>query len=80
MNSKPFVPRFRKASFGGNVFDDIGILLQVREMIRARDSNGSKMLMMITEQFLNDPRLLLWKTQGTPMNDKCRHHWDAIGE
>lgn len=48
-------------------------------MIRARDSNGPKMLQMITEQFLNDPRLLLWKTQGTVMNDKCRHHWDAIG-
>ena len=47
-------------------------------MIRARDSNGAKMLTMITEQFLNDPRLLLWKTQGTPMTDKCRQHWDQI--
>lgn len=49
-------------------------------MVRARDSNGAKMLTMITEQFLNDPRLLLWKTQGTPMTDKCRQHWDHIGE
>ncbi|KAG0717590.1 Zinc finger SWIM domain-containing protein 5 [Chionoecetes opilio] len=53
---------------------------KVREMVRARDSNGAKMLTMITEQFLNDPRLLLWKTQGTPMTDKCRQHWDHIGE
>ncbi|XP_066974337.1 zinc finger SWIM domain-containing protein 5-like isoform X2 [Macrobrachium rosenbergii] len=51
---------------------------KVREMVRARDSNGAKMLTMITEQFLNDPRLLLWKSQGTPMTDKCRQHWDHI--
>lgn len=49
-------------------------------MVRARDSNGAKMLTMITEQFLNDPRLLLWKSQGTPMTDKCRQHWDHIGK
>ena len=49
-------------------------------MEKARDSNGAKMLTMITEQFLNDPRLLLWKNQGNPMTDKCRHHWDQIGE
>ncbi|KAB7499852.1 Zinc finger SWIM domain-containing protein 6 [Armadillidium nasatum] len=51
---------------------------KVREMERARDSNGAKMLMMITEQFLNDPRLLLWKTNGNPMSEKNRQHWDQI--
>lgn len=54
--------------------------LQVREMERARDSNGAKMLTMITEQFLNDPRLLLWKTNGNPMSEKNRQHWDQIGK
>ncbi|XP_014663283.1 PREDICTED: zinc finger SWIM domain-containing protein 6-like [Priapulus caudatus] len=37
------------------------------------------MLTLITEQFLADPRLLLWRTQGTPMNDKCRRLWDELG-
>jgi hypothetical protein len=48
-------------------------------MLRARDSNGSRMLTLITDQFLADPRLLLWKTQGTPMTDKCRQLWDQLG-
>ena len=52
---------------------------KVREMLRARDSNGSRMLTLITDQFLADPRLLLWKTQGTPMTDKCRQLWDQLG-
>jgi len=49
-------------------------------MLRARDSNGARMLTLITEQFLSDPRLILWKTQGTPMTDKCRQLWDQLGE
>jgi hypothetical protein len=55
-------------------------LWQVREMLRARDSNGARMLTLITEQFLSDPRLILWKTQGTPMTDKCRQLWDQLGQ
>ncbi|CAH1394075.1 unnamed protein product [Nezara viridula] len=51
----------------------------VREMLRARDSNGARMLTLITEQFLSDPRLILWKSQGTPMIDKCRQLWDQLG-
>ncbi len=49
-------------------------------MMRAQDSNGSRMLSLMTEQFLADPRLLLWTAQGTPMTDKCRQLWDQLGE
>lgn len=49
-------------------------------MLRARDSNGARMLTLITEQFLADPRLFLWKSQGTPMTDKCRLLWDELGK
>lgn len=49
-------------------------------MLRVRDSNGSKMLMLITEQFLADPRLILWKSQGQSMHEKCRLLWDQLGE
>jgi len=49
-------------------------------MLRARDSNGARMLTLITEQFLSDPRLILWKAQSTPMNDKCRQLWDQLGK
>ena len=53
--------------------------LQVREMLHARDSNGARMLTLITEQFLEDPRLGVWRSQGTPMTDKCRQLWDELG-
>lgn len=56
------------------------VRFQVREMLRARDSNGARMLTLITEQFLSDPRLILWKSQGTPMTDKCRQLWDQLGK
>ncbi|XP_074640824.1 zinc finger SWIM domain-containing protein 5-like [Tubulanus polymorphus] len=52
---------------------------KVREMLRARDSNGARMLTLITEQFLADPRLLVWRTQGTAMTEKCRQLWDELG-
>ncbi|KAK6617257.1 hypothetical protein RUM44_005588 [Polyplax serrata] len=55
------------------------LFAKVREMLRARDSNGARMLTLITEQFLSDPRLILWKAQSTPMNDKCRQLWDQLG-
>lgn len=54
-------------------------LFQVREMLRARDSNGARMLTLITEQFLADPRLVVWKSQRQPMSDKCRQLWDELG-
>ena len=49
-------------------------------MLRVRDSNGARMLTLMTEQFLSDPRLILWKSQGTPMTDKCRQLWDQLGK
>lgn len=52
---------------------------KVREMLRAQDSNGARMLTLITEQFLHDPRLVLWKSHGTPMTEKCRALWDQLG-
>ncbi|OWR55388.1 hypothetical protein KGM_212890B, partial [Danaus plexippus plexippus] len=51
----------------------------VREMLRAQDSNGPRMLMLMTEQFLSDPRLLLWRNQNTPMTEKCRQLWEQLG-
>lgn len=57
----------------------VSMFAKVREMLRARDSNGARMLTLITDQFLADPRLVLWKSQGTPMTDKCRQLWDQLG-
>lgn len=45
-----------------------------------RDSNGARMLTLITEQFMADPRLALWRQQGTTMTDKYRQLWDELGE
>lgn len=56
------------------------VCVQVREMLRMRDSNGARMLTLITEQFMADPRLSLWRQQGTGMTDKCRQLWDELGE
>nr|KAF6482811.1 zinc finger SWIM-type containing 4 [Molossus molossus] len=55
------------------------IPMQVREMLRMRDSNGARMLILMTEQFLQDPRLALWRQQGAGMTDKCRQLWDELG-
>uniref|UniRef100_A0A8C5EDF0 Zinc finger SWIM domain-containing protein 6-like n=1 Tax=Gouania willdenowi TaxID=441366 RepID=A0A8C5EDF0_GOUWI len=52
---------------------------KVREMLRMRDSNGARMLTLITEQFMGDPRLALWRHQGTDMTDKYRQLWDELG-
>ena len=57
----------------------VAMFAKVREMLRAKDSNGARMLTLITDQFLADPRLVLWKSQGTPMTDKCRQLWDQLG-
>lgn len=37
------------------------------------------MLTLITEQFMGDPRLALWRQQGTAMTDKYRQLWDELG-
>lgn len=55
------------------------LFAKVREMLRAQDSNGARMLTLITEQFLGDPRLVIWKNQGTTMNEKYRPLWDQLG-
>ncbi|KAK7601487.1 hypothetical protein V9T40_008928 [Parthenolecanium corni] len=58
------------------------LFAKVREMLRARDSNGARMLTLITEQFLSDPRLALWKSQsqgGAAMTEKYRQLWDQLG-
>ncbi|XP_076307460.1 zinc finger SWIM domain-containing protein 5-like isoform X1 [Tachypleus tridentatus] len=55
------------------------LFAKVKEMLRARDSNSARMLRLITEQFLADPRLVIWRAQGTPMMDKCRQLWDQLG-
>uniref|UniRef100_UPI00358F311A zinc finger SWIM domain-containing protein 6-like isoform X2 n=1 Tax=Myxine glutinosa TaxID=7769 RepID=UPI00358F311A len=52
---------------------------KVREMLKMRDSNGARLLTLITEQFMADPRLALWRQQGTAMTDKCRQLWDELG-
>ncbi|XP_025149433.1 zinc finger SWIM domain-containing protein 4 isoform X2 [Bubalus bubalis] len=52
---------------------------KVREMLRMRDSNAARMLILMTEQFLQDPRLALWRQQGAGMTDKCRQLWDELG-
>ncbi len=38
------------------------------------------MLTLITEQFMADPRLALWRQQGTTMTDKYRQLWDELGK
>lgn len=46
-------------------------------MLKARDSNASRMLRLITEQFLNNGRLVSWRNQGQ-MADKYRQLWDQL--
>ncbi|KAF6357794.1 zinc finger SWIM-type containing 6 [Rhinolophus ferrumequinum] len=55
------------------------LFAKVREMLKMRDSNGARMLTLITEQFMADPRLSLWRQQGTAMTDKYRQLWDELG-
>ncbi|KAG8441475.1 hypothetical protein GDO86_007004 [Hymenochirus boettgeri] len=57
----------------------LSMFSKVREMLRMRDSNGARMLILMTEQFLEDPRLVLWRQQGAGMTDKCRQLWDELG-
>ncbi|KAM6986774.1 LOW QUALITY PROTEIN: zinc finger SWIM domain-containing protein 6-like [Aplochiton taeniatus] len=55
------------------------LFTKVREMLKMRDTNGARMLTLITEQFIGDPRLALWRQQGTTMTDKYRQLWDELG-
>ncbi|XP_075695449.1 zinc finger SWIM domain-containing protein 6 [Rhinoderma darwinii] len=55
------------------------LFAKVREMLKMRDSNGARMLTLITEQFMADPRLSIWRQQGTAMTDKYRQLWDELG-
>ncbi|XP_029025233.1 zinc finger SWIM domain-containing protein 6 [Betta splendens] len=52
---------------------------KVREMLKMRDSNGARMLSLITEQFMGDPRLVVFSQPGTGMSDKYRQLWDELG-
>lgn len=92
-SSRSWRSRGRKRRRGGGGGGGCGLLspsitqhvllsacLQVREMLRMRDSNGARMLTLITEQFMADPRLSLWRQQGTGMTDKCRQLWDELGK
>ncbi|KAF4796454.1 zinc finger SWIM domain-containing protein 6 isoform X3 [Turdus rufiventris] len=54
------------------------LFAKVREMLKMRDSNGARMLTLITEQFMADPHLSLWTQQGTAMTDKYRQLWDEL--
>ena len=45
-------------------FSNSPVRSQVKEMLKARDSNASRMLRLITEQFLSNPRLMGWRNQG----------------
>jgi hypothetical protein len=57
----------------------MNIMLQVRELLRVNDANGVRLLAIITDQFVDDPKLVIWKAQETPMTDKCRYLWDQLG-
>ena len=52
---------------------------KVRELLRCGDTNGIRLLIIMTDEFVNDPKLAIWKSQGTPMTDKCRALWDQLG-
>ncbi|XP_061423393.1 zinc finger SWIM domain-containing protein 5-like isoform X1 [Lethenteron reissneri] len=52
---------------------------KVREMLKMRDCNGARMLTLMTEQFMADPRLSAWQHQGVAKLDKFRQLWDELG-
>ena len=47
--------------------------------MRVHDTNGVRLLAILTDQFVADPKLIIWKAQETPMTDKCRYLWDQLG-
>nr|XP_061800542.1 zinc finger SWIM domain-containing protein 6-like [Nerophis lumbriciformis] len=65
-------------------YDDSGsehyrLFSKVRDMLKMRDSNGARMLTLITEQFIGDPRLAGWRQNGNTMTNKYRQLWDELG-
>ena len=70
---------FFKRFINFNILVQKNIMLQVRELLRVNDANGVRLLAIITDQFVADPKLVIWKAQETPMTDKCRHLWDQLG-
>ena len=52
----------------------------MRELLKVNDANGVRLLAIITDQFVSDPKLAIWKAQETPMTDKCRYLWDQLGK
>ena len=56
----------------------VRLLFQVREMLAARDSNGHRLLQLITEQLLNETRFTS-AVQNMPQS-RIRHLWHNIGQ
>lgn len=56
-------------------------LNQVREMLRARDSNGSLLLTLITDELLQycSAHTLVPAMHSSPQSDICRMLWDQLG-
>ncbi|XP_075263947.1 zinc finger SWIM domain-containing protein 5-like [Convolutriloba macropyga] len=52
---------------------------KIKEMLKARDTNGPRMLKLITLEFMADPKLKIWHTQGSAMTEKSRILWDTLG-
>ena len=52
---------------------------KIKEMLKARDSNGPRMLKLITQEFASDPKLKIWHSQGSVMTEKTRILWDTLG-
>ena len=56
--------------------------LQAKQMLLFLQKKPGKIELVVrpvSEQFLADPRLILWRSQGTVMADKCRLLWDQLG-
>jgi len=57
------------------------LFAKVKEMLKAKDSNASRMLRLITEQFLNDRRLTIsWRTQGGLPDKYAKLLFDQLAE
>ena len=52
---------------------------KIKEMLKARDTNGPRMLRLITLEFIADPKLKIWHNQGSAMTEKSRILWDTLG-
>uniref|UniRef100_A0A8C5MUA6 SWIM-type domain-containing protein n=1 Tax=Leptobrachium leishanense TaxID=445787 RepID=A0A8C5MUA6_9ANUR len=52
---------------------------KVREMLRIRDSNGPRMLILITEQLLENTFFSQWRLAGSVMTNTCWQLWEELG-